>query len=169
MRLMARLRRAAETKGSVGGAQLVAVLVEDDVAHPVEAVLYRPVASGPGGDGLGLGLVHGKGADQVDHLGGPPPAAAALVDGSGAADPDHLGGAGEVDPGGGLDGLDGAPHPAPVGAVGDGDGGHVLPGRPLQLPLQAGLVVLDGEHVVGAAGDDPLGRAPLGAPWRLRR
>ena len=39
MRLMARLRRAAETKGSVGGAQLVAVLVEDDVAHPVEAVV----------------------------------------------------------------------------------------------------------------------------------
>ena len=33
MRLMARLRRAAETKGSVGGAQLVAVLARDDVAH----------------------------------------------------------------------------------------------------------------------------------------
>ena len=111
---------------------VVAVLVEDDVAHPVEPVLYGPMASGPGGDGLGLGLVHGKGADQVDHLDVLPP-----LDGSGAADPDHLGGAGEVDPLGGLDGLDGAPHPAPVGAVGDGDGGHVLPGQLLQLPFQA--------------------------------
>ena len=111
----------------------------------------------------------GREQNRVDHLGGPPPAAAALVDGSGAADPHHLGGAGEVDPRGRLDRFDGAPHPAPVGAVGDGHGRHVLPGQPLQLPLQAGLVVLDGEHVVGAAGDDPLGRAPLGAPWRLRR
>ena len=68
MRLMARLRRAAETKGSVAGAQLVAVLARDDVSHPVEPVLYGPVASGPGGDGLGLGLVHGKGAEP----GGPP-------------------------------------------------------------------------------------------------
>ena len=94
--------------GSVAGAQLVAVLVEDDVAHLVEPVLYGPMASGPGGDGLGLGLVHGKGADQVDHLDVLPP-----LDGSGASDPDHLGGAGEVDPGGGLDGLDGAPHRLP--------------------------------------------------------
>ena len=63
MRLMARLRRAAETKGSVGGAQPVAVLVEDDVSHPVEAVLYRPVASGPGGDEFGRGVGHGEGAE----------------------------------------------------------------------------------------------------------
>ena len=123
--------------GSVAGAQLVAVLVEDDVSDPVEAVLDGPMPSGPGGDQFGRGVGHGEGADQVGHLGGRPPAAAALVDGSGAADPDHLGGAGEVDPRGGLDGLDGAPHPAPVGAVGDGDGGHVLPGQGPQLPFQA--------------------------------
>ena len=54
--------------GSVGGAQLVAVLARDDVAHPVEPVLHGPMASGPGGDGLGPGLVHGKGAEP----GGPP-------------------------------------------------------------------------------------------------
>ena len=54
--------------GAVAGAQLVAVLARDDVAHPVEPVLYGPVASGPGGDLLGLGLVHGKGAEP----GGPP-------------------------------------------------------------------------------------------------
>ena len=41
----------------------------------------------------------------------------------------HLGGAGEVDPGGGLDGFEGASHPPPVGAVGGGgDGRDVLPG-----------------------------------------
>ena len=68
MRLMARLRRAAETKGSVGGAQLVAVLARDDVSHPVEAVLDGPVASGPGGDLLGLGVGRGEGAEP----GGPP-------------------------------------------------------------------------------------------------
>ena len=123
--------------GSVAGAQLVAVLARDDVAHPVEAVLHGPVAPGPGGDGLGPGVGHGKGADQVGHLGGPPPAAAALVDGSGAADPHYLGGAGEVDPGGGLDGLDGAPHPPPVAGVDARDGRDVLPGQLLQGPFQA--------------------------------
>ena len=39
MRLMARLRRAAEIKGRVGGAQLVAVLARDHVSDPVEAVV----------------------------------------------------------------------------------------------------------------------------------
>ena len=68
MRLMARLRRAAETKGSVGGAQLVAVLVEDDVSDPVEAVLDGPMPSGPGGDQFGRGVGHGEGAEP----GGPP-------------------------------------------------------------------------------------------------
>ena len=111
----------------------------------------------------GWASVGGREQNRVDHLGGPPPAAAALVDGSGAADPHHLGGAGQVDPGGRLDRFDGAPRPAPVGAVGDGGGGHVLPGRPLQLPFQARLVVLDRQEVVGAAGDDPLGGAPPGA------
>ena len=110
----------------------------------------------------GWASVGGREQNRVDHLGGPPPAAAALVDGSGAADPDHLGGAGEVDPRGRLDRFDGAPHPAPVGAVGDGDGGHVLPGQLLQLPFQARLVVLDRQEVVGAAAADPLGRAGLG-------
>ena len=81
--------------------------------------------------------VMGREQNRVDHLGGPPPAAAALVDGCGAADPHHLGGAGQVDPGGGLDGLDGAPHSAPVGAVGDAGGGHVLPGQFLEGPFQA--------------------------------
>ena len=53
---------------SVAGAQLVAVLVEDDVSDPVEAVLNAPMSAGPGRDLLGPGLVHGKRADQVDPL-----------------------------------------------------------------------------------------------------
>jgi len=40
---MARLRSAAETKGAVSGAQLVAVLVEDDVTYPMEPVFDSPV------------------------------------------------------------------------------------------------------------------------------
>lgn len=35
---------------------------------PVEAVLESPVPAAPGRDGLGLGVGHGQGADQVDHL-----------------------------------------------------------------------------------------------------
>ena len=62
MRLMARLRRMAEIKGCVAGAQLVAVLAHDDVAHPVEAVLDGPMPSGLGGDLLGRGVGHGKGS-----------------------------------------------------------------------------------------------------------
>ena len=80
----------------------------------------------------------------------------------------HLGGAGEVHPPGGLDGLVGASHPPPVGAVGDGRGRGVLPGRVLERLVRTGLVVLDRQRVVGAPGDDPLGGAHLGAPWRRR-
>ena len=80
----------------------------------------------------------------------------------------HLGGAGEVHPLGGLDDLEGAPHPPPVGAVGGGDGRDVLPGQVLERLVQTGLVVLDRQQVVGAPGDDPLGGAGLGAPWRRR-
>ena len=170
MRLMARLRRAAETKGSVGGAQLVAVLARDHVSDPVEAVLDGPMVPGPGGDGLGLGLVHGEGADQVDHLGGRrlllgpavPARAPALRGGCGASDPHHLGGAGEVDPLGGLDGLDGAPHPPAVAGVDARDGRDVLPGELLERFAQGLLVRLDRQEVVGAAAADPLGRVPLG-------
>ena len=101
--------------------------------------------------------VMGREQNRVDHLDVLP-----SPDGSGAADPDHLGGAGEVDPCGGLDGLDGAPHPPAVAGVDARDGRDVLPGQFLEGPFQAGLVVLHGEHVVGAAAADPLGCAPLG-------
>ena len=90
------------------------------------------------------------------------------LDGAGAPDLDHLGGAGEVHPLGGLDDLEGAPHPPPVGAVGDGRGRDVLPGRVLERLVQTGLVALDRQRVVGAVTADPLGGAPAGAPWRRR-
>ena len=110
----------------------------------------------------------GREQNRVDHLGGPPPAVAALVDGSGAADPHHLGGAGQVDPGGRLDRFDGAPHPPPVTGVDARDGRDVLPRELLERFAQGLLVRLDRQEVVGAAAADPLGRAGLGAPWRLR-
>ena len=70
----------------------------------------------------GRASVGGREQNRVDHLDVLPP-----LDGSGAADPDHLGGAGEVDPRGGLDGLDGAPHPPAVTGVDARDGRDVLP------------------------------------------
>lgn len=46
--------------GAVAGAQLVAVLIEDHVPDPVEPVLDSPVPLDPGGNLLGLGLLHGQ-------------------------------------------------------------------------------------------------------------
>ena len=46
--------------GAVAGAQLVAVLIEDDGTDPVEPVLDSPVPLDPGGNLLGLGLFHGQ-------------------------------------------------------------------------------------------------------------
>ena len=75
----------------------------------------------------------GSEQNRVDHLD-----LLLALDGAGAPDPDHLGRAGEVDPGGGLDGFDGAQYPPPVGVVGDGDGRDGLPGQLLELPAQTG-------------------------------
>ncbi len=49
-RLIAVLRRVAMTRGCVSGADLGAVLVEGDVAHPVQSVLDAPVALDPRGE-----------------------------------------------------------------------------------------------------------------------
>ena len=77
----------------------------------------------------------------------------------------HLGGAGEVHPLGGLDDLEGAPHPSAVSGVDPADGRHVLPGQVLERLVQTGLVGLDRQKVVPAPTADPLGGAGLGAPW----
>ena len=78
----------------------------------VETVLDPPVPADPGGNLLGLGVGHGQGAHQVDHLD-----ALAAFDGSGAADLDHLSRPREVHPLRDLEGLDGAPHPPTVRGV----------------------------------------------------
>ena len=52
----------------VAGAQPVVVLARDDVSNPVEAVLYRQVPLGSGGDRFGRGVGYGRGAEP----GGPP-------------------------------------------------------------------------------------------------
>ena len=102
----------------------------------METVLDPPVPADPGRDGLGLGVGHGQGADQVDHLD-----ALAAFDGSGAADLDHLSRPREVHPLRDLEGLDGAPHPPTVAGVDRGDGRDTLPGQGLERPAQGLLVV----------------------------
>ena len=106
----------------MSGAQLVAVLVEDHVPDPVEPVLDSPVPLDPGRNLLGLSLLNGQRADQVDHLHSRPLGATAAVlaralavpGGSGASDLNHLSRPGEAQPGGSLDRLDGTSHPPPV-------------------------------------------------------
>ena len=57
--------------GSGVGADLAAVFVVGDVADPVQAVFYGPVAADPGGEfGCG-GLLGGQAGDHVDDFGGP--------------------------------------------------------------------------------------------------
>ena len=145
----------------------MAVLVEDHVADPVEAVLDAPVPADPDGDGLGPGVGHGQGADQVDHLHRPARGLAAFG-GAGASDLEHLGGGGEVHPPGCLEGFDSAPHPPTVRGVDRGDGRDVLPGQGFERLAQGLLVVLDRQEVVATALGDPLGGVHLGAPWRRR-
>ena len=144
------------------------VLIEDHVPDPVETVLDPPVPADPGRDGLGLGVGHGQGAHQVDHLD-----ALAAFDGSGAADLDRLSRPREVHPLRDIEGLDGAPPPPTVRGVDRGDGRDVPPGqgleRPaqgllvvLERPAQGLLVVLDRQEVVTTTPADPLGGVRLG-------
>ncbi|OFR59147.1 hypothetical protein HMPREF2883_12590, partial [Actinomyces sp. HMSC075C01] len=142
---------------AVAGAQLVAVLIEDDVSDPVKSVLYPPVSLDPGGDGLGLGVGHGQGAHQVDHLN-----ALAAFDGSGAADLDHLRRPREVHPLRDLEGLDGAPHPPTVRGVDPGDGRDTLEGQGLERPAQGLVVVQRRQEVVTTTPADPPGGVRLG-------
>ena len=149
--------------GSGGGGcgQLVAVLVEGDVADPVEAVLYSPVALDPGCYVIGRGGDHVQGADGVDGLGGAFVACVLGPGGAGAPDLEDLGGVGEVDPLRCLECFDGPAHVSAVGALGCGGGGSVLPGQGLELGQQPGLVGLDGQ--------DPVASAVVTAPSRPGR
>ena len=102
--------------------------------------------------GLGLGVGHGQGADQVDHLNMLP-----ALDGPGASELDHLSGCGEVHPGGSLNRLDSTPHPPPMTGIDPGGGWDVLPGQRLERLAKDLLVALDGEKVVTTLIADPLG------------
>ena len=133
------------------------VLIEDHVPDPVETVLDPPVPADPGRDGLGLGVGHGQGAHQVDHLD-----ALAAFDGSGAADLDRLSRPREVHPLRDIEGLDGAPHPPTVRGVDRGDGRDVPPGQGLERPAQGLLVVQRRQEVVTTTPADPLGGVRLG-------
>ena len=115
----------------------------------------------PGRDDFGLGVGHGQGADQVDQLRRLAPGLAVLG-GAGASDLDHLGSCRKVHPPGGLNRLDGAPHPPPVRGVDARDGWDFLPGQGLERLAQGLLVALDRQHVVTTATADPLSDACLG-------
>ena len=142
------------------------VLVEDHVSDPVEAVLYPPVPADPGRDGLGLGVGHGQGADQVDHLHRPARGLSGLglaaFDGAGASDLGNLSRPREVHPPGCLDRLDGVPYPSTVRGVDRGDGWDVLPWQSLQGTTKGLLVVQRRQEVVATALGDPLGGVHLG-------
>lgn len=91
--------------GSGVGADLGAVFVVGDVADPVQAVFYGPVAADPGGEfGCG-GLLGGQAGDRVHDFGGP----LLAIQPTGLADDlDGLVGVREHDPCRNCDELDGA-------------------------------------------------------------
>jgi hypothetical protein len=106
---------------SVAGAELVTILVEHHVTHPVKGVLDGPVALDPGGDRGRWGGDHVQRADHVDYLD-----CLAALDGSGSAELDDLRGAGEVDPVGDLPSH---------GYIGSSD----FVGRPHTTPTRRGI------------------------------
>jgi hypothetical protein len=129
------------------------VLAEGDIADPVEAHFYAPVAPEPAGQLVGMCLVGGQGSDGVDGLGAPLGAlAGAGCEGPGAAhDLDRLGGVGEPETG--LDGGDlrGAFLDAAVTAAGLGvPDGDVRPRLALEGLAQGRLVALDANEQVRA-------------------
>ena len=54
--------------GVVPGVGPVEVLAKDDIAEPMEAVLYSPTTLALGCDVAGGGLYHQQATDEVDHL-----------------------------------------------------------------------------------------------------
>ena len=141
-----------------GGADLGTVLVEVEVADPVQAVLDAPVAADDGRE-LGVaGLDDGERGDRV--AGFARPFAFHLA---AAHDLDGLGGVGESQPG--LDGgdLEGAPLGAAVPAfplvIGHR---HVAPGKGGKLGIEVRLVALDDQQVLSAAPGQVGGMITLG-------
>jgi hypothetical protein len=131
--------------GSGVGADFGAVFVVGDIAYPMQAVFYGPVAADPGGEvGCG-GLLSGQTGDRIHDFGGP----FLAVQPSGfAGDLDGLAGVGEDDSGRYGDEFDAALfHPA-VGAGGGGVCGRdIFSGQGLELVKQVGLVAPSGDQL----------------------
>jgi hypothetical protein len=121
-----------------------------------------PVAADPLGELGGGGLAGGQAGDRVDGDGPP-----LLASGQGpdpAGDAECLRGVGEAEPGRDGGGLEGAVLLTAVAAVAlPVTGGDVAPGQVLDLGVQAGLVLLHDQDVMGAlAADQELGVLALG-------
>jgi hypothetical protein len=122
------------------------------------AVFDSPVAADDGLELGGAGLGHRQRRHRVAGLGRPLP-----VHFPAAGDLDGLGGAGEGQAGGHGGDFQGAPLGAAVPAFGLGIGDRNLaPGQGGELGVQAGLVALDDQQVVGAAPGKVDGVVTLG-------
>lgn len=123
-----------------------------DVLDVVYPVFDAPVALDPAGEQSGVGLAVVQRGDRVDGLGGG--LAGALL-AAASDDLDRAGGVGEQRGGGvavEVDDLDGAGFGAAVGGLPAPRSGRLRPRQRGQRPAQDGLVGLDGEQVVAAAG-----------------
>ena len=143
--------------GVVPGVGPVEVLAKDNIAEPMEAVLYPPTTLALGCDVAGGGLYHQQATDEVDHLavvtpligagtvvGGEACAASGKTTHSGARSADDSGGA------------------AAMRGASGGVGRNRAPQEGSQLLFKSGLVVRDGEEAVTALADDPAGGGVLG-------
>ena len=131
------------------------VLAEGHVPHPVQSILDLPVPADPGGEFVGPGLVRGQVGDGVDGLGVPAARAAGPGgDRAGAADDlDGLAGVRERDARRDGDDLEDADFLAAVAGLGAAVGVTDLPpGQFGELAAQGGLVALDRQDPVRAAG-----------------
>lgn len=137
-----------EHGGCVAGPDLGSVLAEDDITHPVDGVLHRPVSSGPGGNLSSGCLLGGQVGDGVDGLARPllHPVEAAC-----ALDAQDLAGMREQEPVDGDDLNQSLLVAAVAARVVTLDRGDLLPGRPVELSCLTALVGLDRQEVVSAA------------------
>jgi hypothetical protein len=140
---MARLRIVAMTWGPLPVRTWGVVFAVGDVADMVQG-FDLPVTTDPGGElgrGCLLGVQAGDGVDGDS----PPPSAVQGPDS--AAEADGLGGVREGQPGGDGDGFEGPVLVPAVGAVVlAGPGRDLPPGQPLELGVQAGLVLFHDEE-----------------------
>jgi hypothetical protein len=128
------------------------------MSRPVQAVFDTPVAADDGGELARGGLGGGQGGDRVAGFTRPFSFHCAV-----AGDLEGLGGVREGQPPGDGGDLEDAPLAAAVPAFPPViRGRHVTPGQGGELGVQAGLVALDGDHIVRAATGQVAGVLALG-------